>query len=359
MIDCPYSPEFLDWALKVNRELSLEDEAWLLADSGGELRNYLRLSEAGYTLTFAERGGAENFKMAAYDIIDIERYLTDVFGSSIRSRGGLPYIMPSPVPLHASDTAPGYKLEEAGQNRVALLNSQGDVRVVMYGDVNTEASTPVCFSWIVDANLADLRASYLDPDGLPLFPGCLFGPGASNDLGEGKNEGPYSREFLDWVGLDGVALSADGDAWVLTDSGGELRGRLSLSGSDYALTCSGPDGGHFEISSPDITDIERYLTVSFGARFRRRRNLPQFSVVSQEQDLCPGWHIAHAPEAWVLHYAGRPHPVVLNPASAVWFSWLADAGLGDLQVSFLSPDGSPLFPGCRIGPPAAGNQSQV
>ena len=186
MIDCPYTKELLGWGKMAWRELSIEGDAWVLSDPGGELREYLRLSENGYAVTHAERGGAESFRMSAYAVIDIERYLTDILGWDIRSIKRLPDIMPSPVPLQPGDIAPGYVMEKVGQNRVALLNRQGDVRVIMQGDTNIEAFSTVAFSWIADASLADLRASYLDPDGLPLFPGCLFGPGTVGSLG-GEN----------------------------------------------------------------------------------------------------------------------------------------------------------------------------
>ena len=192
MIDCPYTKEFLDWAALDRHTLSVEDGVWRLTDPGAELRYYIRLSEAGYTLTFAERGGDEGFEMSAYDIAVIERYLTDVFGSDIRDSREFPDIMPSPLPLQINNIAPGYTLKEVGEARVALLNWRGAVRAVMYGDTKTNAFTPVGFSWIVDASLADLRASYLDPDGLPLFPGCLFGPGAVGSLGGGKGVGCQS-----------------------------------------------------------------------------------------------------------------------------------------------------------------------
>jgi hypothetical protein len=44
-------------------------------------------------------------------------------------------------------------------------------RVEVQGGTPSSADNATMFSWIVDASLDDLRASLLDPGGLPLFPG--------------------------------------------------------------------------------------------------------------------------------------------------------------------------------------------
>ena len=175
MNDSPYSDTLIEWAAMAGLSLSFYDGIWVLADLGGEIRYYLHSTDV-HTLTQAERGDPESFLVSAVNITDIERYLMNSWESTIRYRRSLPYISSDPLPLQACDIAPGYSLREVEPGKAAIVSSDGTVRVIIRGDTTSTAFIPVWFSYILDASLKDLRASFLDPDGLPLFPGCKIGP---------------------------------------------------------------------------------------------------------------------------------------------------------------------------------------
>ena len=170
MNDCPYSEKLLEWATMAHYgELSFKDSAWVLGET--ETRWWLRSAGGLYTLTKNDRGGEERFIMEAADIEDVERYLITLFGFGIRSDHGLRMI--SGTGVVPEGVNPAYHLREVAWAKVAVINTiTNQTRVIIRGGLGTSASDATEFSWIADASLEDLRASYLDPDGLPLFPGC-------------------------------------------------------------------------------------------------------------------------------------------------------------------------------------------
>ena len=169
MTDCPYSKDLLGWAAMARCDrLSTGGDAWILDD--GEMGYWLRFADRAFTLTETNRWGPEEFVMQAADLTDVERWLTALFGSSIRSYSNFRRI--SGAGVIPEGVNPAYRLQEVDIVKVALVNtSDGQVRVIMGGGLGTSAGDVTKFSWIADASLEDLRASYLDPDGLPLFPG--------------------------------------------------------------------------------------------------------------------------------------------------------------------------------------------
>jgi len=176
MIESMYSDIFVQWASKVGFTLSLkDDEVWVLADLGGEIRFCLHFAHEIYTLTQAQRAESERFVMSGRNITDIERYLTMGFGFSLRSMKKLPFIFLNgrPGPATIEDAALGYQIQQLSPGRISLADSNS-IRVVFFGNVPCEVRDAVEFSWIADATLEDLCASYLNPDGLPLFPGCTM-----------------------------------------------------------------------------------------------------------------------------------------------------------------------------------------
>jgi len=167
----PYSDAFIQWAALAGNTLSLYKDIWVLADNGGELCYYLRSTDM-HTITQVERGGSEVFIMSAMSILDIERYFTVLFGGDIRSGRRLRRISCTT----GLDTLYSHcKTPLVKKSRLALVDPYGQTRGYFPAPIG-RADDVIWFSWILDASLEDLRASYLDPDGLPLFPGLRIGP---------------------------------------------------------------------------------------------------------------------------------------------------------------------------------------
>jgi len=156
----PYSPEFIEYADMAGLELRYIDDVWSLETPGGEIRRYLREASGVFTVTWVERGSPEGFVMSAADIDDVDRYLMAEMGSSIRSRRRMGRIY---GPRQESPLAPGWTARLDPKGRWQLFDPNGRSRATL------NKGEAVRFSWIGDASLEDLRASYLDPDGAPLF----------------------------------------------------------------------------------------------------------------------------------------------------------------------------------------------
>jgi len=174
MISFPFTEQFSQWVSLIGYKILAKDDAWVITDYG-ETTYYVDFVKIGYVASVTQRGGAKQFLINASSI-DVERFLTDIFGSDIRSVLSLPDIRSVPLPLQAGNIAPGYSLRAVSPGKVALVSTTGILRATIHGSTTSSAFIPVWFSWIIDASLEELRASYLDPNGLPLFPGCRIGP---------------------------------------------------------------------------------------------------------------------------------------------------------------------------------------
>ena len=168
-----FTRAFPEWAALIRYRLVARGDTWLITDYG-ETSYQVSRTDGTYTLTEKQRG-TEQFLMSAADGVDIERCLVTEMGFSIRSTKKLPYIFLNgkPGPATIDDLAPGYTVRQPSPRRVSLIGTNG-IRAVFAGKLPTNVRDAVEFSWIANADLADIRASYLDPDGLPLFPHCTI-----------------------------------------------------------------------------------------------------------------------------------------------------------------------------------------
>ena len=173
----PFTIEFSEWIGRLGYRIQVSGDAWMLTNFS-EMTYYVRAEEGRYVLHEQSRNDPPEFVMSASSVVDIERHLTTYFGFSVRSMLRLPYIFVGGRPGFSTvaNAAPEFRLELLERSRVGLVDANGHVRCVFYGDLADRSCNAVEFSWFADASLEDLRRSYLDPDGLPLFPGCSIGP---------------------------------------------------------------------------------------------------------------------------------------------------------------------------------------
>lgn len=171
MNDSPYSSALQEWAAVAGYALNPDNEAWVFHTPGWGQRFYLRSTDA-LTLTYAERGDSEQSLISASSIIDIERFLTVLFGDDIRSNRHLDRISCASKPTELCPTCQTFTDEN---NKLTLVDAYGQVRAFFLAPLSLSDDV-IWFSWILDASLDDLRASFLAPDGLPLFPGLRIGP---------------------------------------------------------------------------------------------------------------------------------------------------------------------------------------
>jgi|GEM_PF-1648905 len=166
------------------------------------------------------------------------------------------------------------------------------------------------------------------------------------------NDSPFSDDLVAWAGMAGSAPHRDGDGWALWDDGGSLSDILRHVDGEYELTFSerGAPAG-FRMRAPDADDIERYLICRYGTVIRGLRGLPFLFRAWKPEDIKSGWTVDQSGNQWVLVSPDGVRRASFHDDDAVAFSWVAETSLDDLRASYLSTDGSPLFPGCWMGPP--------
>lgn len=167
------SPRLAEWATLAGYMLTppqTDDERALFWSAGGETRIYVGTNGDGwYIIHDSYRMGPEKFKFAARSIETVEKYLAGIFGEYIRSLRNLPDVhMPGTTEeLAAGFTISRFFFEQA--ERFALIDSNGSAVAVTSGGKLLSTTELVALSLYLTVTIEDLVASFLDPNGKPLF----------------------------------------------------------------------------------------------------------------------------------------------------------------------------------------------
>jgi len=170
MNNIPFTQTFSDWASLAGYQLIAKNNECLVTDFG-ETSYDIRSSDGMYSLTSRQRS-VEQFLMSSIDVVDSERFLTALLGDDIRACRHLPRIS---YAAQLTDICPDCQIVDEGENRLILVDGLGQNRAIFRSPIDI-ADDVIWFSWILDAPLENLRASYLNPNGRPLFPECRIGP---------------------------------------------------------------------------------------------------------------------------------------------------------------------------------------
>jgi len=100
---------------------------------------------------------------AGYEVFR-ERFLTAQLGIALRSHRGLPRVL---FPFQPEDAAPGFRFQQLDQGWATLVRTDGKPIDATFAD--TSMHPAVRFSYFADADPADIRRSFADPPGSPLF----------------------------------------------------------------------------------------------------------------------------------------------------------------------------------------------
>ena len=164
------SSDLQEWAGQARFELTPSDPsgaAMFWSAPGGETRFYIRHSDDGWTtLQRSERGGPERFVLATSTRPAMERYLWGLFGVDVRSLRGLPRIE---TPSEISELAPGYTVSDLDENDHRTLIDNDGRAVARARKRTLSLWTLVELSHYLAASVEDIKASYEDPSGRPLF----------------------------------------------------------------------------------------------------------------------------------------------------------------------------------------------
>lgn len=139
-----------------------DDGRTVIWTGAGETRYFIHATDGWYVVTSSDRMGPESYEFAAGSMAVVEKYLYVAFGQSVRG-DDLPYIR---VPFQRNELRPGYGVgarDFAGRERHTLLDSNGKTVAI------TAIDRLVELSHYLNASVDEIKASYLAPDGKPLF----------------------------------------------------------------------------------------------------------------------------------------------------------------------------------------------
>lgn len=123
--------------------------------------------EGLYWYGIGERNDGPYFDWSSTDLTTVERRLVMDLGNSFRDQSSL---MSIEFPFHAEDIAPGFILCESRPGWHTLRRTNGALLPLeVHEEYAPTLWSSVEFSYVVDAPLDQLAASYLDPDGAPLL----------------------------------------------------------------------------------------------------------------------------------------------------------------------------------------------
>lgn len=128
----------------------------MFADAGGELRYYVRFDGQEFTLSHAQRAEGESLLLAASDVKDVERMLSERIGADLRAHRGE---APVPLPFALAELAPGYRLDIPETGWADLIDERVDRRVGRFRHTDVPFAA-VSFSWYAGEDPSTIRAAF-------------------------------------------------------------------------------------------------------------------------------------------------------------------------------------------------------
>ena len=139
----------------------------LIHTPGGETRWYLRAIDGEFFVGTGQRSADEFFEVATATEEDVEKYLVSAVGPSLRAEL-LPQAPRVAPPVRSEDLAPEFTLEPANDGTTHGILLEGGKYRARFSSFTTPMYA-VRFSHYANASVEDIRASYVDEFGKPVF----------------------------------------------------------------------------------------------------------------------------------------------------------------------------------------------
>jgi hypothetical protein len=158
-----------EWAAPLNLAFGLDESGTYahIFTPGGEVNWFLRTNNGEYFVGSRQRAAEEFFEIATLTEEDAEKYLVSAVGPSVRSLT-LPQSPRIAPRVGLDQLAPGFSfvpVEDGTPHGVLLENGQYRARFSSF----TTAMYAVRFSQYANATVDDIKASYADEFGKPVF----------------------------------------------------------------------------------------------------------------------------------------------------------------------------------------------
>jgi Immunity protein 61 len=159
--------------------------------------------------------------------------------------------------------------------------------------------------------------------------------------------------LLNWSQRAGYAMTDDesGATVFWSNPGGELRYYIRHAESGWTVLTFASRGSdqQFELTTASVSILERYLYSLFGADIRQRLGLRRLKIGTTREWLATSCTLSEmADDGYrTLDCRGEVVARATDPVSSVSkltkLSQLMTATIEDIEASFLSEDGAPLF----------------
>lgn len=154
----------VEWAAQAGFEtLDVGDSVLVSSSPGGEIQFAIRWTLDGVVLTSRERAQPWAEEMRSRDIVAIDRYLSDVFGSGIRSRAHLPFLR---VAAPGAGPAPGFRVEVGSDGWTHVLLDDGSDAGVSFSRMGP--IEVAFYTYLMRFSPEEIRAAFRSPSGAPL-----------------------------------------------------------------------------------------------------------------------------------------------------------------------------------------------
>ncbi|MFE4467349.1 Imm61 family immunity protein [Leifsonia sp. NPDC056824] len=146
----------------------------------------------------------------------------------------------------------------------------------------------------------------------------------------------------------GGSFWPDFDCLVFASSGGEIRNFLRVVDDQLVLTQAQRSNTDEDLvfSTPQLTDMEKFLTYYFSGSLREKRRLPMLLVVSipvTKDKVAPGFKITDAGARDELHHRGESVVRAGDYVELIEFSHYVVLSPDEIRESALDPEGKPHF----------------
>ena len=159
------STEFSAWVRLANWDIIDQGDTVVVASPGGEIRFLYRVDRAGvFSVARAERAESERPVLWSNASLVPERYLTAEIGDEVRSKLGLPQIV---LPLDDDSVPPSIRIIPGSAHVLELVGTL-DGTLGQFSERGYPEPI-VQYSHYANASLSELRASFLDSNGAPVF----------------------------------------------------------------------------------------------------------------------------------------------------------------------------------------------
>ena len=319
--------------------------------SVGDAETFYELEAAGDRIVFIRVSRGHRTPEAFFTTTeDAVRYL--VF-HLVDSRSG-----PEWTPIRHADFAPGTSYDPSD----FVLSWPGGHVTGRAGVVWADRARE--FSWLVTASPADIAASYLHPNGEPLFdlgiryqvrtvePGPE--PPRTDHPRPVETPPPDPTGAREYAALDVLAVDNDwqrqptdrGDVFAYGSTKHRQGRVVSYRGARFHYQTYVDDTYRKTVATfSTAAAARRFLATELGALWRRRRpGFPDFRVTGPAL----GCTVTKNPTEFEAGWSGGTATFNLGPIGqqqALLFTWCANATLDEITASYADPEGRPLFSG--------------